>query len=211
MTIKAFCFNPFYENTYLLYKESGEAWIFDPGCSNDYEEKQLSDFIWENNLKLTRLLLTHAHIDHILGLDFIYRKYNLIPEMHELEQAVLESAVQISAMYGINYKHQPKIYSYISDNQIIKFRNSEIYCLWTPGHSPGSISYFIKDSRILLAGDVLFEGSIGRTDLPGGNYNALIQSIRNRILPLGNDVTVYPGHGDKTTVGQEIRCNPFLN
>jgi glyoxylase-like metal-dependent hydrolase (beta-lactamase superfamily II) len=210
MTIKAFCFNPFYENTYILYEGGGEAWIFDPGCSNKSEEAHILDFISENKLTLSRLLLTHAHIDHILGLDFVYKYFHLTPEMHESERIILESAVQISTMYGIQYNHQPKINSYIIDNQIIKYNKLEINCLWTPGHSPGSISYYIKDLGILIGGDVLFEGSIGRTDLPGGDYDLLIHSIKTRLFPLNDDTEIYPGHGGTTSIGQEKLTNPFL-
>jgi glyoxylase-like metal-dependent hydrolase (beta-lactamase superfamily II) len=164
-----------------------------------------------NDLNLKRLLLTHAHIDHILGLEFIYRRFNLSPEMHELEKPVFDSANQISSMYGISYIEPPKIACYIVDNQPIMLFNSLVDCIWTPGHSPGSLCYYFRKSKILIGGDVLFEGSIGRTDLPGGDYNTLIRSIKSRLYPLGNDVIVYPGHGGITTIGQERLTNPFLN
>lgn len=211
MNIKAFCFNPFYENTYILYEDHGEAWIFDPGCSNRQEERDLSAFINDNKLILTRLLLTHAHIDHILGLNFIFREYSLLPELHNLEEQVYNSAMQVAQIYGIPFDGTPKLGSYIIDNQVIKFGNQNVLCILTPGHSPGSVSFFLKEEKILISGDVLFEGSIGRTDLPGGDYNTLIYSIKSRLYPLGNDVIVYPGHGGLTTIGQEKLTNPFLN
>jgi hydroxyacylglutathione hydrolase len=211
MIIKAFCFNPFYENTYIIYEDLGEAWIFDPGCSNNQEEKELVSFIELNDLKLTKLLLTHAHIDHILGIDFIYKKFGLKAQMHELENDIFNAAFQVSLIYGVPYHAPDEIGDYIVDNQILIFNNNKIDCIWTPGHSPGSVCFHFNDSHIVIGGDVLFEGSIGRTDLPGGNHNALIKSIKTRLYPLGNEVTIYPGHGGVTTIGQEKLTNPFLN
>ena len=211
MTIKAFCFNPFYENTYIVYEDSREAWIFDPGCSNQSEEEEIIIFIKEKNLIVKKVLLTHAHIDHILGLDFICRYFNLYPEMHELEKQVLDSAKQISLMYGISYTAPSNKVMYIVDNQALRLSNSNILSIWTPGHSPGSLCYYFEKSNFLIGGDVLFEGSIGRTDLPGGDYNTLIHTIKTRLYPLGNEVVVYPGHGGLTTIGQEKLTNPFLN
>ena len=211
MTIKAFCFNPFYENTYIVYEDTGDAWIFDPGCFNDSEEAELLNFIQGNSLKPTRLILTHAHIDHILGINFIYQKFGLYAEMHALELPVLNSALDISKMYGIPFKPASPNLNYLLDNQQLKFGYETIDCVWAPGHSPGSLCFLFRNSKILIGGDVLFEGSIGRTDLPGGDYETLISSIKNRLYPLGNDVVVYPGHGGLTTIGQEKLTNPFLN
>jgi hydroxyacylglutathione hydrolase len=211
MNIKAFCFNPFSENTYVIYNESGVAWIIDPGCSEPDEEKSLVAFLESEGLRLERILLTHAHIDHIMGLEFLYRTFNLKAEMHEGEKQVLESAPIIAGMYGISYRSAPHETRYIVDNQILAFGSSPIKCLYTPGHSPASISYFLEQEKILISGDVLFEGSIGRTDLPGGDYDTLISSIKTRLFPLGNEVQVYPGHGGITTIGQEKLTNPFLN
>lgn len=211
MDIKAFCFNPFYENSYILSNEEKEAWIIDPGCSNKSEESELEDYLTENGFNLSRVLLTHAHIDHILGLNFIYKRYGLKAEFHIGELTVMNSATTVAMMYGIPYINAPHIETYIIDNQILKFGNEELICLLTPGHSPASLCYYNIKDRIIIGGDVLFEGSIGRTDLPGGDYNTLISSIRNRLLILPNDVTVYPGHGGLTTIGQEKLSNPFLN
>lgn len=211
MTIKAFCFNPFYENTYIVYQETGEAWIFDPGCSNNSEEKELIKFISENNLIPSRILLTHAHIDHILGLEFVTRKFGLSTEMHELERLVLDAATQVALIYGISYNTPSCPSTYLTDNQQINFDSEAVQCIWTPGHSPGSICYYFPNANALIGGDVLFDGSIGRTDLPGGDYNTLISSIKKRLYPLNNNTVVYPGHGGITTIGQEKLSNPFLN
>jgi len=210
MTIKAFCFNPFYENTYIIYEDTGEAWIFDPGCFNEAEETVLLNFIQSNSLKPNRLILTHAHIDHILGLDFFYQKFGLKAEMHVLELPVLSAAPDISKMYGIPFKPTVHNMHYLIDNQHLKLGNEIIDCIWVPGHSPGSLCFFLQNSKILIGGDVLFEGSIGRTDLPGGDYDTLISSIKKRLYPLGNEVVIYPGHGGLTTIGQEKLTNPFL-
>ena len=211
MIIKAFCFNSFYENTYIVYVKTGEAWIFDPGCSNKDEEKEIISFIDNNNLRLKRVLLTHAHIDHILGLEFIFRHYGLRAEMHELEREVLKAGTQISIMYGIFFQSSFEIGNYIIDNQVLIFDSQNITCLLTPGHSPGSLCFYFSELNALIGGDVLFEGSIGRTDLPGGDYNTLIKSIKSRLYPFSNELVIYPGHGGITTLGQEKLNNPFLN
>lgn len=210
MIIKAFCFNPFSENTYIIYQEEGEAWIIDPGCYDTNEESMIFEFLKENNLKLSRLLLTHAHIDHILGLDFVFSKFGLLAEMHKDEELVLSSGIQLSKMYGLNFRNPGHNKRYLIDNQIIMFGETKIECIWTPGHSPGSLCFYMPENKILIGGDVLFEGSIGRTDLPGGHHDTLIKSIKQRLFPLGNDILVYPGHGGTTTIGQEKLTNPFL-
>lgn len=211
MHIKSFCFNPFSENTYILYNDELDAIVIDPGCSNASERGALSNFVKDFGLTPKRLLLTHAHIDHILGLAYIYNEFGLLAEFHAGELAVLESAEQIGKMYGIPYQKTAYSNLHLVDNQIIKFGNADIECILAPGHSPASLCFYNKKENFVIAGDVLFEGSIGRTDLPGGNYNTLISSIKTRLYPLGNQVMVYPGHGGSTTIGQERLTNPFLN
>ncbi len=210
MHIKSFCFNPFAENTYILYEERGEAWIFDPGCSNPNEERLLQEFIVRNQLKPSRLILTHAHIDHVLGLEYIYKTYGLLAELHQKEEQVLLSAEQIGRMYGVPFVYPGHNKTYLADNQIIKFGNTSIKCIWAPGHSPGSICYLIEDHNMLIGGDVLFDGSIGRTDLPGGDHETLLRSIETRLFTLNDDIKVYPGHEGLTTIGKERKTNPFF-
>jgi hydroxyacylglutathione hydrolase len=210
MHIKSFCFNPFAENTYILYEEQGEAWIFDPGCSNPNEERLLQEFIVRNQLKPSRLILTHAHIDHVLGLEYIYKTYGLLAELHQKEEQVLLSAEQIGRMYGVPFVYPGHNKTYLADNQIIKFGNTAIKCIWAPGHSPGSICYLIEDHNMLIGGDVLFDGSIGRTDLPGGDHETLLRSIETRLFTLNDDIKVYPGHEGLTTIGKERKTNPFF-
>jgi len=210
MKIQSFTFNSFQENTYILHDESKQCIIFDPGCSNATENKELVDFINASNLTPVRLINTHCHIDHILGNKFISETYGLPLEAHEGEVAVLKSGVSISQMYGIPYTESPPISKYIESGDIIKFGNSQLETYFTPGHSPASLSFFNREHKILIAGDVLFYGSIGRTDLPGGDYNTLIKSIKEQLFPLGDDVTVYAGHGPSTSIAFEKTNNPFL-
>lgn len=211
MEVVIFCFNAFQENTYLLYDDSGECIIIDPGCNTKNEEDQLINFIENAKLTPVKLVNTHCHIDHILGNKFISEKYNLPLIAHKGEKPVLESGVMVSEMYGIEYKKSPDISAFLDEGDTLEFGNSVLEILFTPGHSPASISLFHRQSKQLIAGDVLFQGSIGRTDLPGGNFETLIDSIKSKYYPLGDDVIVYPGHGPATQIGIEKSSNPFLN
>ena len=208
--LKSFCFNPFQQNTYLLYNDDGTAFIIDPGNYTSSENTLLKNFITENKLTLTRLLLTHAHIDHILGNKFIFDNYGLLPEMHKEELFFIERMPQSAAMYGIPSDPSPFPEKFIVPGDKILLGNYEFETLFTPGHSPGSISFYNKENKVLLSGDVLFQRSIGRTDLPKGNHETLLKSIREKLLVLDNDVKVYSGHGASTTIGYEKENNPFL-
>lgn len=211
MKLANYTFNDFYENAYVLYDETGSCVIIDPGCNSFEEEARISHFIESNNLKPERLINTHCHIDHVLGNLFISNKYNLPLEIHKGEQTVLDFVPQMSSMYGIPFKGNPSNIKYIEAGEDIHFGNTVLQVLFTPGHSPASLSFFHEASKTLIAGDVLFEGSIGRTDLPGGDFDTLINSIKEQFYPLGDDVKVYPGHGKATSIGQERMTNPFLN
>jgi len=210
MKIASFIFSSWAENTYVLYDESAEACIIDPGCNSLSEQQQLAAFIASKELKPTILVNTHCHIDHILGNKYVSETYNLPLTAHRGEQIVLDNMVDVARMYGTPYEKSPDITNYLDEGDELKFGNSALEVLFTPGHSPASISFFHRATSQLIGGDVLFKGSIGRTDLPGGDYDTLIGSIRNKILPLGDDVTVYSGHGPTTTVGEERKSNPFL-
>lgn len=205
-----FSFGPFQENTYILWDETNEAVIIDPGNSNATEHKKLSDFITQKNLKLTRLILTHAHIDHINGNQYVYETYNLLPEVHKDDVYFIENHAKTAHMYGLQVEQSPMPNAYIKEGDVIKFGVSELKTLHTPGHSPGSISFYNTESKFIIGGDVLFYGSIGRTDLPMGNFDTLISSIKNKLFPLGDDMKVYSGHGIPTTIGFEKMNNPFL-
>lgn len=211
MEIKSFAFGPFMENTYVLYDETKECVIIDPGCSNAAEEKQLEDFILQNQLKPVKLLNTHTHIDHILGNHFISKKYNLILEFCEADLPTFKLAKVSAEMWGVNYTPSPEAGNYIKEGDQITFGNCVLDIVFTPGHSPGSICFVNHKTEDVIAGDVLFNGSIGRTDLPGGNFETLITSIKTKLLVLPHDYDVYPGHGPKTTIGQERQHNPFLD
>ena len=210
ITIKTFIFNPFQENTYLLYDESGEAVIIDPGCYAKSEEKQLSTYLEENNLKLKRLLNTHSHIDHILGNRFISEKYKLQVESHQEDEFLIERAKEQAVLFGMQIEAPPTVGKYIDENNAIKFGNSELKIIHAPGHSPGSLVFYNTEQRFMIVGDVLFNQSIGRTDLPGGNLDTLLESIFTKLFPLGDDMKVYSGHGTTTTIGQERISNPFF-
>ncbi len=210
MNIATFTFNGFSENTYLLYDESKECVIFDPGCSNPTEEQELVNFIESNSLTPVRLINTHCHIDHVLGNKFVADKYTLKLEAHKIEELVLAAAPMSSQIYGVPYTPSPLIEVFLDETQQLTFGNTTLEIFFTPGHSPGSLSFFHKESKQLIAGDVLFQGSIGRTDLPGGDYDTLIASIKTQLFPLGDEVRAYPGHGPSTTIGEERVSNPFL-
>lgn len=205
-----FTFNPFQENTYILYDETKECVILDPGCNDKNERNLFDNFITSNGLRPVRLINTHCHIDHILGNKYVSETYNLGLEIHEGEVPVLESGEMVSRSYGIPYEKSPKPSAFITEGDIIEFGNSSLASIFTPGHSPASLSFLNKESNILIAGDVLFKESIGRTDLPGGSMDVLLKSISDKLLVLDDETQVYPGHGPKTTIGHECVNNPFL-
>lgn len=210
MKIHRFTFNEFEENTYILYDDTGECAIIDPGCSNESERNQLDAYISAQSLQPTLLINTHGHIDHIYGLNHVHEKYTLDLHIHQGEKVVIDMAPQIGQMYGIPFEPVDVPMHHIDENDMAKFGNTELEIFFTPGHSPASICFFHRESAQLIAGDVLFQGSIGRTDLPGGDYDTLIGSIVDNLLQLGDQVIVYPGHGPETTIGAERRSNPFL-
>lgn len=208
--LKSFTFNPFQQNTYLVYDEEKTAFVIDPGNSNTAENTTLKAFVDEHELKLKRLLLTHAHVDHILGARFIYDTYGLLPEVHEDEVFFIQRMPQSAAMYGVPCDPAPLPEKYIREGDVITLGRYNFSCLFTPGHSPGSISFYNHDNKLLISGDVLFRGSIGRSDLPMGDHDTLLRSIREKLLVLDDDVRVYSGHGPATTIGHERQTNPFL-
>lgn len=209
--LKSFTFNPFQENTYLLYDQNNEAFIFDPGNHSSSEGEELKAFISEKGLKLNRLLLTHAHIDHILGCRFVFDNYGLLPEIHKNDLPVLQRMPESAARFGLNCDPSPIPEKFIEDGDVIKLGDYELDCIFVPGHSPGSIAFYNRANKFLIGGDVLFNGSIGRTDLPGGDHETLLNSIRNRLFVLDGDVKVFCGHGPSTTIGHERDTNPFFH
>lgn len=210
-SIAKLTFNPFQENTYVIYDETGECAIIDPGCYEPHEKIELEDFINTNRLRPVRLLNTHCHIDHVFGNKFVSETYGLLLEIHQGELPVLEAVPQVSSFYGIPMGDpSPTPGRFIEEGEIISFGNTKLKALYTPGHSPASLSFYCEASKFVIAGDVLFKESIGRTDLPGGDFDTLIKSIKKQLLPLGDDVNVHPGHGLSTTIGYERKFNPFF-
>lgn len=210
MQIKKFTFNPFAENTYVVWDDSSECVIIDPGCYESSEEQELAAFIKENKLQPVALLNTHCHIDHVLGNAFVAAQYELKPQIHPAENTLLEAVNNYAPVYGIQYKKSPDADLSLADNGEFKFGNTVFKMILAPGHSPGSICFYNEKHKALIGGDVLFLESIGRTDLPGGHHETLLQSIRERIFTLPDDVVVYPGHMDNTSIGHEKKHNPFF-
>lgn len=211
LKIKTFTFNPFQENTYLLYNEKNEAILIDPGCYEEYEKQELSQFLTDNNIEIKLLLNTHCHVDHVLGNNFIEQKYGLITRMHELELPVLRAVATYASNYGFVYQAATESQDFLLDFEQINFGDDTLEVLFCPGHSPGSVCFYNAKQNFLIAGDVLFYRSIGRTDLPGGDHATLIRSIKNRLLNLPPETVVYPGHGPSTTIAAEKQYNPFIN
>lgn len=211
MNLKAFINNPYQENTYIVYDETGDCAIIDPGMYNAAEQNAVVKFIKDNNLNPVFLLNTHCHIDHVLGNKFIFDQYGLKPQCHKGELALLHAIPSYAPMQGINYEISPEPEIFLPEFGTIKLGNSTLEILFAPGHSPAHLCFYSKADGFLIGGDVLFKGSIGRTDLPGGNFDVLISSIKNQLFTLPDEVKVYSGHGPFTTIGFEKLYNPFLN
>lgn len=210
MKIVQFTFNSFQENTYLIFDSQNIGIIIDPGCSTPPEMSMLDDFIKNHTIDIKAIVNTHCHIDHVLGIDHVSKKYGVDLFIHDYEQVVLDACPRVADMYGMTYqKHNCPVH-YIDAGATMHFGQLEFKSLFCPGHSPGSLAFYFEKEKIVIAGDVLFDGSIGRTDLPGGDYNTLIHSIQSELFTLPDDVQVYPGHGGSTTIGKEKRSNPFF-
>ncbi len=204
-------FNAFQENTYVVYDETGECVIFDPGNSNPREDQRLLDTITNKGLKPVKLINTHCHIDHVFGNKFVAEQFDLPLGIHEGELPLLEAVPQISQVYGLPQPEpSPKPGYFIEAGDTVTFGNTSLLALFTPGHSPASLCFYCEKDAFVIAGDVLFYGSIGRTDLPGGDYDTLINSVRTELFTLPDNVKVWPGHGPATTVGFEKQNNPFF-
>jgi glyoxylase-like metal-dependent hydrolase (beta-lactamase superfamily II) len=211
MTIKTFTFNPIQENTYLVYDETNEAVVIDAGCISEIEKRALKNYIEDNELTLKRVLNTHLHFDHQFGNKFLYTTFGIKPEAGEEDEYLLENVIAQTRSFGMAVEEEAQpLGGYITDNQEIKFGNTTFKAFHVPGHSPGSMAFYDEKEGVLFAGDVLFRASIGRTDLPKGDYATLINSITNKLLPLPDSTVVYSGHGPATTIGFERKNNPFL-
>ena len=211
MEIHQITFNTFQENTFILWDNTTDCIIIDPGCYERNEELELVDFINKNNLNPVKLINTHCHIDHILGNKFVSEKWDLELYMNKIDLPLLEGAGDIAKMYGFkNYKGSPYPKHYLEEGDILEFGEGKLEILFTPGHAPGHICLFNKEEGFIVSGDVLFNGSIGRTDLPGGDFDTLIESIKTKLMTLQDETIVYCGHGPSTSIGRERLSNPFL-
>lgn len=208
--IAAFVFNAFGENSYVIYDESGEAILIDPGNYDADESAELTGFIEENGLKPVLVANTHAHVDHVLGVAFAKRKWGIPFALHAQDAVVLKSVRAYAPNYGFAAYDEPEIDQWLVPGQPLKFGTSSLEIIFVPGHAPGHVAFYEAESKQLIAGDVLFRESIGRTDLPGGNHATLLQSIREKLFVLPDDVKVFPGHGPSTTIGHEKKYNPFF-
>lgn len=211
LQIHTLVFSPFQENTYLLYDETRECAIVDPGMLDPSEEEKLVQAIEQLGLKPVLALQTHLHLDHVFGSRFVFEKYGLLPMAHSADAFLLEGIQAYARQFGIDkMKNPPDLGAVLGDNDEVIFGHTILKVIHVPGHSPGGILFYNADAGILLAGDVLFRGSVGRTDLPGGNQHELIDGIQAKLLVLPDEVRVYPGHGPSTTIAFERANNPFL-
>jgi len=211
MTVKTFIFNTFQLNTYLVYDETKEAVIIDAGNSNSKEDEQLFDFISKEGLSIKGLYYTHAHVDHILGNNSIIEKYDLNGSAHIDSIVFFESAQSYAPSLGLKVSNPVFPKQFIDEGDLVEFGNSRLKVLFTPGHADGSLCFYSEKEQFIIVGDVLFKDSIGRTDLPTGDYDILMKSIKNKLFTLPNSVKVFPGHGPTTTIGYEKMNNPFIN
>lgn len=212
MKIKTFEFNPLGVNTYVLYDKTGECVVIDASCFFPDERELLLNFILDNNLVVKHLLNTHLHFDHVFGVNFMASQFGLKLQVHPDDVFLLDNLPQQLQMFGFNTNvdYTPEIGNYLKENDIISFGEQQLKVLHVPGHSPGSIVFYNEKEKFAVVGDVLFNGSIGRTDLPGGNFDQLIEGIRTKLFTLPDDTEIYSGHGPKTTIGQEKKYNPFV-
>lgn len=210
LQIKVFVFSPIQENTYLLYHESGDCIIIDPGCYEDAEREELRSFILQKGLQPRMLLNTHCHLDHVFGNKFVAETWGLTLHLHRREEPVLQFAPASGLMWGMPFDNYQGDFIYLQEGDEVKLGADVLQVLEAPGHSPGHVCFYCKAQGFVIGGDVLFRGSIGRTDLPGGDYDTLISSIRNKLLVLPDETVVYNGHGEPAIIGVERKTNPFL-
>lgn len=211
MNIKKFTFNPVEVNAFVLWDETLECVIIDAACFYSHEQEKLKLFIETLNLKPVRLLNTHGHFDHLLGNDFVHQTWGLLTEIHSKDNFLVEQAAAQSLMFGMSIVKPPKPGRFLEEGEIIRFGNSELKVICVPGHSPGSVAFYSEADQLLIAGDILFCNSVGRSDLPGGSHELLVGGIKEKLLVLDPKVKVYCGHGPETTIGAEKDNNPYLN
>jgi hydroxyacylglutathione hydrolase len=210
--VQSFTFFPefFGENTYVLSDETKACVVVDPGCHHKHEREALIRYIEDNGLKLEKVLNTHCHIDHILGNAMLVDRYKVPLVAHWEDLYNLVGAEAFARMWGLSIEPSPEPTDFVEEGDVVRFGNTELEVIFTPGHCKGHVSFFHRPSRELFSGDVLFKDSVGRVDLPGGSAAVLVQTILNKLFPLGDDVKVYPGHMEPTTIGRERQFNPVV-
>ena len=211
LTVRNFVFNPIQEKTYLLYNEEKLGCVIDPGCYFEQEQLKLQDAIEGLGLLPNFLLNTHCHLDHVFGNKRFYETYGTPLHIHEREEPVLAVAPEYGQLWGMPFENYEGPLLFLKEDDVVKIGSDQLRVLFTPGHAPGHICFYCEQQHFVISGDTLFRGSIGRTDLPLGDYDTLIHSIRTQLLTLPDDTVVYPGHGVATTVGEEKGANPFLS
>ena len=208
--VHSFTFSPIQENTYVIYNQHRNAILVDPGCYFTAEQETLQSFLSVNGLKLIQLINTHCHLDHVFGNKFIAETYGLTLQLHENEKVVLSFAPTSGLKYNMPFDNYAGEFIVLKEGDTIELGDDKLEILETPGHSPGSICFYCRKQNFVIGGDVLFQRSIGRTDLPGGDHQTLLSSIRQKLFVLPNETVVYNGHGNSTTIGEEKLYNPYL-
>jgi glyoxylase-like metal-dependent hydrolase (beta-lactamase superfamily II) len=210
LKIAVFTVNPLQENTYIIYEPDGECVVVDPGCVNSGEDGRLIQFIEKNNLKLKMVVATHGHVDHIAGVDALKSHFSVPFAASLLDKQIIDMAPQYAAMFGFGLDSAPTVEIDLNQVTEILLGENRVEVIPTPGHSQGQVTFWLPEEKVILPGDTLFRERIGRSDLPGGDYSQLMNSILKKILPLGDDVQVLPGHGPASTIGHEALYNPFI-
>ncbi|HMK04038.1 MAG TPA: MBL fold metallo-hydrolase [Ferruginibacter sp.] len=211
LKIKSFVFSPIQENTYLIYNGINDCVIIDPGCYFSEEKDEMAAFITQSGLIPRMLLNTHCHLDHVFGNKFVAESYDLTLQLHEKEKPLLDYAPTSGLMYDMPFDNYKGKYIFLKEGDIISLGEDELRVIEAPGHSPGHICFYCAKQHFIISGDTLFNRSIGRTDLPGGNHQTLLKNIREKLFVLPDETVVYSGHGPETTIGEEKKYNPFLN
>lgn len=210
LKIKSFVFSPIQENTYVLYNEHKDCILIDPGCYFNAEKDELEAFITQSGLTPRMLLNTHCHLDHVFGNKFVADTWGLTLQLHEKELPLLNYAPASGLMYDMPFDNYKGDYIFLKEGDTIRLGADELRVIEAPGHSPGHICFYSASQHFIISGDVLFNRSIGRTDLPGGDHDTLLRNIREKLFVLPDDTVVYSGHGPVTTIGEEKKLNPFL-
>jgi len=209
--IQTFEFSPFHENTYVIADDTtGEAVIIDPGCYEQPEKEALGQFIDTNKLTVKHVLLTHSHLDHVFGVAYIKRRFDVKAYLHELDMVIFNDVPTRCALYGLRGFEPSTVDAFLKEGDQFRFGNTVLDTIFVPGHAPGHVAFINHAERYIIGGDVLFKGSVGRTDFPHSNHADLINSIQTELFTLPDDYIVYPGHMEPTTIGVEKRTNPYV-